>query len=201
MQEKTPGKLAGRLLVLSGPSGSGKSTVCRRAVQGTAAQLSISATTRPRTDQDVQGKDYYFLSEKEFLEQVERGEFLEYARVFDHYYGTPFAAVRELLAEGKTVILEIDVQGAAQVFEKMPEAVGVFVAPPSKAELRRRLETRGRDSQETIEKRLAEAKREIDAAHSSSHYRYEIINDELECAVQEMIDLIEGKASGEAHCE
>ena len=111
-------KETGKFFVVSGPSGSGKSTLCMEAVKRTGIELSISATTRPRRESEIEGKDYYFLTEEEFSRKIDVGEFLEYAKVFDHYYGTPAGKIQEKLQAGKNIVLEIDVQGAMQVFEK-----------------------------------------------------------------------------------
>ena len=180
----------GKFFVVSGPSGSGKSTLSRRAVERAGVALSISATTRPRRETEVQGKDYYFITEEEFTAKIEAGEFLEYARVFDHYYGTPASKVVEKLQAGQNVVLEIDVQGAMQVFEKFAEACGILVLPPSEAELRRRLQQRGQDSPDVIEKRLAKAQWEIEQARTSGRYEYTIVNDDLEDSIQELARIV-----------
>ncbi|MBN1844077.1 MAG: guanylate kinase [Sedimentisphaerales bacterium] len=185
--------MGGRFLVVSGPSGSGKSTLCRRAAARTGAHLSVSATTRPKSPGEVEGRDYYFMSEPEFLAQEQAGEFLESARVFDHYYGTPRRRVQEQLDRGRTVILEIDVQGALQVFGAFPQAEGILILPPDRAELIRRLRTRRRDSEQTIEKRLAKAEWEIEQAKNSGRYGHTICNDNLEEATAALVALIESQ--------
>ena len=191
MTQKSSDNPIGRLFVVSGPSGSGKSTLCRAAVAATDAVLSVSATTRPQSNTEIDGKDYFFLSQDEFKRKIEHNEFLEYAEVFGHYYGTPASAVHELLSQGRTVILEIDVQGAQQVFARFDEAIGVLVLPPGKDELRRRLCSRGRDDEATIERRLNKAQHEIDTARNDSHYTHHIVNDDLEEATEKLIKLIE----------
>ena len=193
MTKEQGGNQRGRLFVVSGPSGAGKSTLCREVLKVTDARVSVSATTRPRTDQEVGGEDYVFLTEEQFRAQIADGEFLEYALVFGNYYGTPAGPVREMLDAGRTVILEIDVQGAAQVFAKTPEAIGVFVLPPNDEELRRRLSHRGRDETETIEKRLAKAAYETETAQQDGHYRHFVVNDDLQATVDKMKRLIERK--------
>jgi guanylate kinase len=185
----------GILLVVSGPSGSGKSTLCRRLVERTDVKVSVSATTRARGETEVEGKDYYFMSEAEFRLMIAADELLEYAEVFGNYYGTPAGPVREMLASGHTVILEIDVQGAAQVFERFEEARGVLVLPPSDEELERRLHDRGRDNAEVIAGRLAKAQWEIKEAKASGKYEDIIINDDLERAVDEAVALVQVKTS------
>ena len=182
---------AGRLFVVSGPSGSGKTTLCREAVKRTDAQLSISATTRLRGKNEVDGKDYFFLTEKDFLEKVDEGEFLEHARVFENYYGTPAQAVRQQLDQGRDVVLEIDVQGAMQVFARRPDAVGILVLPPDNGELERRLTQRGRDSTDVIERRLQKAQQEVEQAQADGHYQHTIVNDKLEKAIQELVSLFD----------
>ena len=184
----------GRLFVVSGPSGSGKTTLCKQAVQRVDAKLSVSATTRSQGKNEVDGVDYFFLSEPEFLRRVEEGVFLEHARVFDHYYGTPRPAVMEQLEAGQDVILEIDVQGAAKVFAAFDQAVGILVLPPSDDELRRRLTGRGRDAPEVIEKRLSKAREEIAQARAEPHYRHTIVNDRLDAAIDELVRIV-GRAS------
>ncbi len=134
--------------------------------------------------------DYYFMTEPEFLAKVQAGEFLEHARVFDHYYGTPAGPVAEQLDAGQNVVLEIDVQGAAQVFQRFPDATGILILPPSDEELQQRLTKRGRDDAETIAKRLAKARAEIEQARAQSHYRHTIINDDLNKAINELVTIL-----------
>lgn len=180
----------GRLFVISGPSGSGKSTLSREAIKRTEARLSVSATTRPRSDKEVEGKDYYFLSEEEFINKIKAEEFLEYAHVFGHYYGTPGSVVRNMLSQGHTVVLEIDVQGAAEVFKRFDSAVGILVLPPDDEELRRRLVSRARDDEETIAKRLAKAQWEIKQAQAGGRYQHTVTNDDLNQAIEAVVRLI-----------
>ncbi len=180
----------GKFFVVSGPSGSGKSTLCREVAKRTGVALSISATTRPQRETEVEGKDYYFVTEEEFSRQIDAGEFLEYARVFDHYYGTPAGKIQETLQAGKNVILEIDVQGAMQVFAQYDQACGILVLPPDEAELRRRLKQRRQDSDENMEKRLAKAQWEIEQAQTCGRYEYTIINDEIEEAIEELARIV-----------
>src|SRR5262249_51120404 len=144
------------VLIVSGPSGSGKSTLVQRILQMPGTMASRSWTTRPRRTTESSGKCYDFVSENEFRAMVERGEFLEYAQVFGkHSYGTPKKWLDESRARGLDLVLEIDVQGAAQVKEKLPESIAIFILPPSRAELERRLRSRGQDSDEEIARRLA----------------------------------------------
>src|SRR5215468_8850057 len=151
------------VLIVSGPSGSGKSTLVQRVLQMPGTMVSRSCTTRPRRTTESSGKCYDFVTEEEFDAMVSRGEFLEYARVFGkHSYGTPKKWLDESRAKGLDLVLEIDVQGAAQVKEKLPESVAIFILPPSREELERRLRSRGQDSDEEIARRLAKARSEIE---------------------------------------
>jgi guanylate kinase len=188
--ERMPTEKTGRLFVVSGPSGSGKSTLCRAAAARAGVHLSVSATTRPPGDAEVDGKDYYFLGKDDFLEKVEAGRFLEYARVFDYYYGTPAQPVLKKLEEGRSVLLEIDIQGGGQVFENYPKAVGILILPPSFEELAQRLRERGRDDEETIQKRLAKAQAEVDEAQRNQRYQHTVVNEDLEETIEELMKLI-----------
>lgn len=175
----------GTLLVLSGPSGTGKGTVCGvvRDHLGDAVRYSISATTRkPRTGEE-HGREYFFFSKEEFEALRDQNGFLEWAQVYDNYYGTPRAFVEEVLASGKDCILEIDPQGALQVREATDEAVLVFIAPPSLEELRNRLTGRGTESAQEVEKRLSCAESELGYRDK---YDYIIINDDVETAAAKM---------------
>jgi guanylate kinase len=152
------------VLIVSGPSGSGKSTLVQRLLQMPGTMASRSCTTRPRRTTEASGKCYDFVTEPEFEAMNSRGEFLEFARVFGkHSYGTPKKWLEESRAKGLDLILEIDVQGARQVKEKLPESVAIFILPPSREELERRLRSRGQDSNEEISRRLARARAEIEA--------------------------------------
>ena len=182
MQQETK---RGTLVVLSGPSGTGKGTVCVvvRNHLGDAVRYSISATTRkPRTGEE-HGREYFFFTKEEFETLRDQNGFLEWAQVYDNYYGTPRAFVEEVLASGKDCILEIDPQGALQVRKATDEAVLVFIAPPSLEELRSRLTGRGTESAEEVEKRLSCAESEL--AYRDK-YDYIIINDDVETAAAKM---------------
>lgn len=181
----------GMLLVISGPSGVGKTTITRaveRSIPGSV--FSVSATTRARTEADVDGVDYHFVTEGRFDQMVREGAFLEWAGVFGKRYGTPRAWVEEQLARGRLVILEIDVEGAKQVKKAMPEAFGLFILPPSEDELLRRLRSRKREDEALIQKRFAEAQREIAEAGRCGSYDAFITNDELERAIREAVDTV-----------
>lgn len=170
------------VFVVSGPSGSGKSTLVRRLLELPGMLLSVSCTTRPPRPSERPGEWYNFLSEQEFLQRVERGEFLEYAQVFGRYwYGTPRQVLDEARRSGRDVVLEIDVQGAQQVKRQLPEAVAIFILPPSRAELERRLRQRGQDNEDDIARRLRQAGQEI---AYYEEYDYVIVNDVMEEAAR-----------------
>jgi guanylate kinase len=172
------------VLIVSGPSGSGKSTLVRKILQLPGTLLSVSCTTRAPRRTESDGKWYNFLSEAEFQQMVARGEFLEYAQVFGkNWYGTPRKWLDEAAAQKKDLVLEIDVQGALQVKQKLPGAVAIFVLPPSRAELERRVRARGQDSDDEIKRRLERARQEM---LSYSSYDFAVINDDLERATQEV---------------
>ena len=178
----------GLLIVVSGPSGTGKGTVCGELLDSMPElAYSISATTRAPRAGEVDGKNYYFLTKERFEELIAEGGFLEYANVYGNYYGTPLVKIQERLAEGNDILLEIDTQGALEVMKKCPDAVSIFILPPSIKELRRRLNKRGTETDDVIEKRLAQAEREIKMAEN---YDYIMINGELELAVQDLLSVI-----------
>lgn len=180
----------GKLFVVSGPSGAGKSTLCRLLTKRTRVFLSTSATTRPRGKDEVDGQHYYFLSQEDFEARIRAQAFLEYARVFDHYYGTPAEPVARQRQNGTPVILEIDVQGAAKIFAQDTQAIGILVLPPNELILRQRLSQRGRDDQASMEKRLAKAQEEIRQAQAYDRYRYTIINENLEKALEDLTRIV-----------
>ncbi len=174
-------QIAPLLLIVSGPSGSGKSTLVQKILELPGTMPSISCTTRARRATEASGKCYDFLSEAEFDAMVARGEFLEYARVFGkHSYGTPKKWLEESRKRGLDLVLEIDVQGAAQVKEKLPESVAIFILPPSRQELERRLRSRAQDSEEEIARRLAKAREEI--AAFGKYYDFCVVNEDVERA-------------------
>jgi len=181
------------LLIISGPSGVGKTTITRAVERDFADQgavFSVSATTRPKTAADREGVDYHFVTDEEFDRLIEEGAFLEWAGVFGRRYGTLRRWVEDRLAEGKLVILEIDVQGAINVRRAMPDAFGIFVLPPSEEALLERLRARKREPEEMIQRRFAEAKREIATARESGVYDAFVVNDTLEHAIAEAEGLL-----------
>ncbi len=181
----------GLLLVISGPSGVGKTTITRaveRSIPGSV--FSVSATTRAKTEADVEGVDYHFVTEPEFDQMIRDDAFLEWAGVFGKRYGTPRAWVEEQLARGRLVILEIDVEGAKQVKRAMPDAFGIFILPPSEEELLRRLHGRKREDEALIQKRFAEAQREIAEANRCNAYDAFIVNDVLEGAIDQAVRVV-----------
>ena len=172
------------VLIVSGPSGSGKSTLVEKILEVPGTLLSVSCTTRSPRKTESNGKWYNFVTEAEFQQMVERGEFLEYAQVFGkNWYGTPRKWLEKAQTEKKDLVLEIDVQGALQVKRKLPGAVAVFVLPPSRAELERRIRARGQDSEDEIHRRLERARQEM---LNYSSYDFAIINDDLERAGREV---------------
>lgn len=178
----------GKLIVISGPSGAGKSTVVAEAIKGRQdVCFSTSVTTRSPRPGEVDGREYFFIDRERFDEMVEKDELLEYAVYVSNCYGTPRAFVEEKLAEGLNVLLDIEVQGARQVREKVPDSVKIFVVPPTLEELRRRLVNRGTESAEAIENRLARARQEYGEA---TFYDYIIVNDDLAVAAQELTAII-----------
>lgn len=178
------------IIIVSGPSGVGKGTICKEVVKRLDdVVINISMTTRTKSDSEVDGKDYWFVTKEEFDRRIQQGLFLEYAEVFGNMYGTPKDKVEEKIDAGKTVILEIDVQGAKKVKIIYPDAKMIFVLPPDQGELSKRIDGRGRDSEDTIEERLNGASNEIAAAWQ--YYEHMVINDNLEQAVNEVIKIID----------
>ena len=175
------------MLVVSGPSGSGKSTICRQLVSDPRVEFSVSATTRAPRAGEVDGRDYHFLDKARFRGEIERGAFIEWAEVHGNLYGTPRVPMEKALAAGKVFLLEIDVQGGAQLKALGLPGVYVFIAPPDMESLRGRLERRGTDAPEVIERRLKKAEDEM---RERVKYDHVVINDDLERALSEVRGLI-----------
>jgi len=184
----------GRVVIVSGPSGVGKSTICKEIVKRLDyVYLSVSVTTRPKSDAEVDGQDYWFISEEEFQERIDNDLLLEHAEVFGHFYGTPKDKVEEAVQAGKVVILEIDVQGAKIAKTFFPDAVMIFILAPSEKDLAKRLNNRGREAGEVAEERLNGASAEIAAAWQ--YYEHMVINEDLQQAVNECVQIIENVKS------
>lgn len=174
-------KQDGILIIISGPSGTGKSTIVKEFIsRNKEVQLSVSATTRKIRPGEKDGKNYFFLSESSFAEKCKQDAFLEYAKVYGNYYGTPRDFVKEKLKKGQDVLLEIDTEGALQIKEKFPEGVFIFIVPPSIDELQRRINSRGTETIVEVERRLNSSLAEI---KQLVHYDYVVMNDHISDAV------------------
>ncbi len=187
----SPSSKRGRLFVISAPSGAGKTSLThavieRLARRGQALKFSVSYTTREPRGAEKDGVDYHFVSKEKFLGMIEGGEFFEYAQVFDRYYGTGRAKTERLLAGGEDVVLDIDWQGAQQVRAASDDAISIFIMPPTRAELERRLRERAMDDDHAISRRLAEAEEEM--AHASE-YDHVVVNDNFAAATEELLRL------------
>lgn len=171
----------GILFVISGSSGVGKGTINRAVLERVKdIKLSVSATTRPKREGEIEGQDYFFISPEEFAKRIKNDEFLEYAHVYAHMYGTPKSFVVENLQKGYDLILEIDIQGAMTVKEQVPDGVFIFIQPPSMEALTERIHNRGKDSLSSIRTRLSAYEQEMSMVR---HYDYVVVNDDLEEAV------------------
>lgn len=180
--------MKGKLFVMSGPSGTGKSTVVAAVMkQYSNLQFSVSATTRPRRPLEEDGKDYYFVSKERFLEMIQNHELLEHAQYVENYYGTPAAPLLEAMDRGTDCLLDIEPQGALQVRANRPDAVLIFLAPPSLPVLESRLRSRGDTAPELVEKRLKQARWELEQA---AKYDYIVINDSVEKAAAELLAIM-----------
>ncbi len=181
----------GMLIVLSGPSGAGKDSILKKLLEKRKnLKLSISYTTRTPRDGEVDGKDYYFVDKNEFENLISDGKMLEYASYCNNYYGTPKFEIENECNKGYGVILEIEVQGAGQVLKKCPEALSIFIVPPSLDELKRRLVNRGLDDDKVIEERILTAQDEIKLA---KNYKYVVVNDNIDICVENIIKIIDSE--------
>lgn len=189
MSSDTSHPSPGVLLVLSAPSGAGKTTLAHRLIKDTANSIfSVSYTTRPARGKEVDGLDYRFVDTRTFQEKIDRGEFVEWAEVHGHFYGSPKAVVDEAFAKRGVALFDIDVQGGQAIKRKYPDAITIFIVPPSMAELERRLRDRKTDSDETIRRRMLAARSEIERGTSS--YDFIIMNDDFERAYSELRSIL-----------
>ncbi len=189
--ETSKKKDEGILLVVSGPSGAGKGTICS-AIREIYPDLnySVSMTTRAPRNGEVEGESYFFRTNEQFEQLIEEDAFLEYAKVYDNYYGTPKKYALDLIDNGQSVLLEIDIQGAMQVKKRYPKGVFIYIVPPSLEILSGRLHNRGTDSEEVIQKRLAQITDELAMAHQ---YDYIVVNDVLESAVEKTCAILKAE--------
>lgn len=186
-------KSNGKLFIISAPSGAGKTTLCREALKRFKdITYSISYTTRKPRNGEQDGIDYYFITKEKFKRKIENNKWAEWAEVYGNFYGTSAEFLDTCLASGKHILLDIDVQGAIQIKNRYPDSVTIFIVPPSLETLRARLESRGTDTRQVIERRLEAAKKEMG---EKDLYRHVIINDELSKAVSELIEIIETEVS------
>jgi guanylate kinase len=171
----------GLLVVISGPSGAGKGTLCQAILSSNdKVAMSVSCTTRAPRENEIEGVNYFFVTKENFQNMITQNAFLEYAEVYDNFYGTPIAGIEKKLEEGFDVILEIDIQGALKVKDRYPEGLFIFILPPSMEELKNRIQKRGSETEESFLKRFKSAFKEINYA---SRYNYAVINDVIEEAV------------------
>lgn len=183
----------GLLIVVSGPSGTGKGTVCKELLkQHQEISYSISATTRVPRDGEVNGVNYYFHDKKSFEDMIKKGELLEWAQVYGNYYGTPLKPIKEKLAEGKDILLEIDTQGAMNVKEKFPEGIYIYLLPPSLKELESRIRGRGSETEESLAGRLGAACAELEIGRQ---YSYVVVNEDVSAAADDIAAILRSE-----HC-
>jgi len=182
----------GKLVVVSGPSGAGKTSICDELLRRIPnSRWSVSVTTRPRRGHEVDGEAYHFITREEFDRMVACDELLEHAEYLGEFYGTPRGPVEQAVAAGEIVIMEIEVQGGAQVAQRVPESIRIFILPPTMETLQARLEGRQTETEALQQKRLAEADGEIGFARNSGHYQYFITNDILKVSVDRVMEIIE----------
>ena len=178
----------GRIVVISGPSGCGKTTICKELIKRNKNFVfSVSYTTRPKRKGEVNGKDYYFVSENEFLRLVKQKKFVEWAKVYSNYYGTPKEPLLKAINSGKDILLDIDVQGGKNIKKIFPESILIFILPPSYEVLKQRIISRAKDKPEEIKKRLKNLEKEV---KNSKYYDYFVINDNLKEAVKNIRSIV-----------
>jgi guanylate kinase len=188
----SPPTPSGRLFVVSAPSGAGKTTLCKAARRRLPDLVySVSSTTRCPRPGEEEGKDYFFVSEAQFREGIATGQWVEWAKVHDHYYGTSARFIDTHLAMGRNVLLDIDVQGARQILKRYPHAVTIFIMAPSMDILRKRLMARGQDQPAVIDKRMRNAEAEI---ASQGWYRHVVVNDDLDAAIEGFVSILKAEA-------
>ena len=183
----------GLLIVVSGPSGTGKGTVCKELLKNhQEISYSVSATTRAPREGEVDGVNYYFHDKKSFEDMIEKGELLEWAQVYGNYYGTPLKPIREQLAAGNDILLEIDTQGAMNVKEKFPEGIYIYILPPSLSELEKRIRGRGTETEESLAGRLGAACAELEIGRQ---YSYVVVNEDVSAAAEDIASILRSE-----HC-
>ena len=188
----------GMLMVISGPSGTGKGTLAAKLLNDDPSfTFSVSATTRAKRSTEIEDVHYHFLSDEEYDKLLAEDAFLEHAKYVDHYYGTPAAYVKEQMDAGRNVILEIELQGALQIRNKLPETILMFLMPPSADELENRLRGRGTETDEVIRARL---RRAVEESRSMDQYDYLVVNDDLETCVEEVHHLIQSQRMRTSEC-
>lgn len=186
-------KKRGILVLYTGSSGVGKGTIMAELLRRDPnIRLSVSNTTRAPREGEVDGVHYNFVTKEQFVDLINKDGYLEYAQYCENYYGTPKKQVEDMLSEGYNVFLEIEVQGGLQIMEKYPDILSIFILPPSMESLERRLRRRGTEDEETIQKRLTEAEREISF---KDRYKYNVVNDDLDAAVDEVLDILHREIS------
>lgn len=178
------------LVVMSGPAGTGKTTICHALPQRMGLLVSTSATTRRPRPGEVDGRDYYFVTEEEFQRRVDAGRFVEWAEVFGRRYGTPVEELARAAAAGMPLLLEIDVQGGIQIKKRYPEALAILLLPPDAETQRDRLSKRGTETPEELQRRFQKAQDEVRMARESGGYNFEVVNDDLEQAIRDVVRII-----------